>query len=412
MSAMGQLAQAVAKARAHQPRDGNGSSFHGHFTRTFIGNGEDGDGDGPVGGQAEVSIAVDAAGQHIVVGFNDTRGFGLNPIGVSGFAYSDDGGATFTDGGQLPTTGNSALNGSFSGSQYPQVFGDPDVKYVPGGNGLQFIYASILVKGLGSAPNFTGTAQTLCIHRSTDGGHTWQGPFEIIAATNPTGVISGGSARDAANKEFIDVDLDTGRVLVSWSSFTSSSVIPGGVQISVSRCDDIMTGNPPTWSARSVLNSGASSFDTGSIPRFAGNISNEVYVVWSRSSATTVTPYGGWSYGNIGFSRSTDNGLTWSAAVNLTSDFFPIDYTLGNDRVHSFPGLAVDTSSGLGKGNVYVVYVNNNNHDGGDIAFQRSTDRGSTFSAPVLLNSRPGNDRPQWFPVVAVDSNTGRVHVM
>src|SRR5436190_12679183 len=91
MSAMGQLAQAVAKARAHQPRDGNGSSFHGHFTRTFIGNGEDGDGDGPVGGQAEVSIAVDAAGQHIVVGVNDTRGFGLNPIGVSGFAYSDDG---------------------------------------------------------------------------------------------------------------------------------------------------------------------------------------------------------------------------------------------------------------------------------------------------------------------------------
>jgi hypothetical protein len=412
MSAMGRLAHEVAKARARQPQGGAGRSFRGHFTRDFTLNGEDGDGDGPAGGQAEVSIAVDATGQHIVVGFNDTRGFSLNPIGVSGFAYSDDGGATFTDGGQLPTTSNSALNGTIAGTSYPQVFGDPDVKYVPGGNGLQFIYASILVKGIGSAPNFSGTAQTLCIHRSIDGGQTWQGPFEVTAATNPTGVVSGGNARDDADKEFIDVDPDTGRVLASWSNFTSTKVIPGGVQISTAYCDNIMSGNPPVWSARSVLNSGAATFDTGSIPRFAGNSSNNVYVAWSRSSATTATSYGGWPYSNIGFARSTDNGATWSAAANLTTDFFPIDYVLGNDRVHSFPGLAVDESTGTSKGNVYVVYVNNNNRDGGDIVFQRSTNRGVSFSTPILLNSRPGADRAQWFPVVSVDADTGRINVM
>ena len=54
---------------------------------------EDGFSEGPAGGQAETSIAVDKTGQHIVVGFNDTRGFSLNPISVSGFMYSDDGGA-------------------------------------------------------------------------------------------------------------------------------------------------------------------------------------------------------------------------------------------------------------------------------------------------------------------------------
>ena len=32
------------------------------------------------GGQAEFSIAVDATGNNVVVGFNDTRGFSLNPI--------------------------------------------------------------------------------------------------------------------------------------------------------------------------------------------------------------------------------------------------------------------------------------------------------------------------------------------
>ena len=58
------------------------------------------------GGQAELSIAVDESGQHVVIGFNDTRGFAKNPISVSGFLYSEDGGKTFVDGGQLPSPGN------------------------------------------------------------------------------------------------------------------------------------------------------------------------------------------------------------------------------------------------------------------------------------------------------------------
>src|SRR5438874_5413832 len=41
--------------------------------------------EGPTGGQAETSIAVDSTGQHIVVGMNDTRGFTLSPLSVSGF---------------------------------------------------------------------------------------------------------------------------------------------------------------------------------------------------------------------------------------------------------------------------------------------------------------------------------------
>src|ERR1041384_612336 len=54
--------------------------------------------------QAETSIAVDSTGQHIVIGFNDFRGFNANQATkgtpISGFSYSDDGGATFVDGGR------------------------------------------------------------------------------------------------------------------------------------------------------------------------------------------------------------------------------------------------------------------------------------------------------------------------
>ncbi len=389
MSAIGELASRVAKARAAQNAGNLGA---GSYSKRLPGGiGDDGEGeDGPAGGQAELAIAVDATGQHVLVGLNDTRGWDLNPLSLSGYAWSDDGGATFTDGGQLPAAGNPALNGALGSTFYPEAYGDPDVKYVPGGNGLQFIYSCILMKGVGAGTNFTSSAQTMGIFRSFDGGHSWEGPFEVTAATVPSA---------SADKEFIDVDPDTGRVLISWTSFGSRT------EISTAYSDDIMTGTPPTWSTRSVLNSGTSSGDQGSIPRFAGNGSPRAYVAWGQEFSDTAE--------NIGLSVSSDNGVTWSPPISLRpANFFAIDYILGNDRVHQFPGLAVDNSPGTNQGNVYVVYADNNRHDGADIAFQRSTDGGLTFSTPIYLNSRPGADRAQWFPCVAVDRDSGRVSVI
>ena len=56
--------------------------------------------------------------------------------------YSEDGGKTFVDGGQLPSPGNEAIGTT----RFPQVFGDPEVKYL--GNCV-FVYSSILVKKFG-----------------------------------------------------------------------------------------------------------------------------------------------------------------------------------------------------------------------------------------------------------------------
>lgn len=414
MTSMARLAWVVAKARGTQPNQGRGRSFR--YALAYDPNlkpdacaagdqdcTEEGFQDGPGATQSEMAIAIDPTGAHLVVGFNDFRGF-TNPQSVSGFAYSDNGGATFTDGGQLPVTSN----GSIGATLFPQVDGDPDIKFVPGGAGCQFIYTSIMAVGLpkASAPVFTGAAQTMSVHRSIDCGHTWSGPFEILPATNPTGVLSGTSARDASDKEFIDVDPDTGRVMLAWSNFTATSVIPGGVQIGTTFSDDIMSATPPTWSARVVLNPGASTFDTGSVPRFAGNGSNNVYVFWATSSNTT-------GLGNTRVAVSTDNGASFGASAALNgSDFFPADQILGDDRIHSFPIAAVDNSGGANQGNVYVVYGSNNNLDGADIAFHRSTNGGASFSSAILLNARPGSDRSQWFPAVTVDPNTGRVSVM
>lgn len=341
------------------------------------------------GGQAELSLAVDATGQHVVIGFNDTRGFALSPISVSGFMYSDDGGRTFVDGGQLPSPGNDVVGVT----RLPQVFGDPEVKYL---GGCTFLYASIAVAKFSE----TATVQTMGIHRSTDCGHTWVGPFVIPSASNPNGLLSPtGAPRDAADKEFLDVDPDTGRVMMSWSNFTPAAA--GGVEIATTFTDDVMA-DAPTWSPRVVV--AAEPIDgQSSVPRFAGRGASDAYVTWRRfPSGLTNT---------IGFAHSTDNGATWSAPVSVPADFFTIDQILGNDRVNTSPSMAVDRSTRATSGNVYLVYANNDSGDGADIAFQRSTDGGATFSPTVLLNSRPGDDRAQWFPWVTVDPDSGRVYV-
>jgi hypothetical protein len=43
--------------------------------------------------------------------------------------------------------------------------------------------------------------------------------------------------------------------------------------------------------------------------------------------------------------------------------------------------------------------------------YQRSTNGGESWSAPLLLDARPGSDGPQWFPWVTVDNSNGRVYV-
>lgn len=343
------------------------------------------------GGQAETSLALDSTGQHIIIGFNDTRGFNFAQTDVSGFMYSDDGGVTFTDGGQLPV--NVGTNTTIAGAVYPEPFGDPELVYL---GGSKFAYFSILLK----ARTATATAQTMCVHLSNDNGHTWKGPYEVTPATTPH------TTGDAADKEFAGRDPETGRVMMSWSNFTTAAFAPGGVEISRTYSDDLATaaqnGTAPTWSTRAIL--GARAIDgQSSVPRFAGNGSNLAYVAWRTFSGLN---------GGNSVAVSNDNGVTFGAPVDLVPSFyFPMDQVQGNDRTNNSPGMDVDNSGGPFAGNAYVVYTDDNSHDGGDIAFQRSTNGGASWSSPVHLNARPGSDRAQWFPWVDVDQSTGRIHV-
>jgi hypothetical protein len=392
-AAVGKIARQSGAPAARAAANATESDEDDCVNEPDCGGEEEGDAEEAPGGQAEVSIAVDATGQHIVIGYNDTRGFAENPISLSGVLYSEDGGRTFVDGGRLPTPGNDVIGTT----RLPQVFGDPEVKYL---GQCVFVYSSIMIKKFSA----TTAVQTMSLHRSTDCGKTWQGPFEVTAATNPNGIVEEDEPADAADKEFMDVDPDTGRLIISWSNFTPAA--PGGVEIRTAFTDNARLGSPPIWSAGTIV---AATPDDGqaSIPRFAAG-NNNAYVAWRRFPFPGT--FGG--LGNtVGFARSLDNGATWQAPINTSSEFFTMDQVLGNDRVNTSPSLAVDNSRGSRRGTIYLVYANNNSGDGADIVFQRSTNKGQSFSTPVELNAAPGEDRPQWFPWVTVDTTTGRVHV-
>src|SRR3989337_246705 len=97
--------------------------------------------------------------------------------------YSEDGGDTFVDGGQLPSPANQSIGTTL----LPLIGGDPEVKYL--GNCV-FIYSSIVLYKVSD----TAAVQTMGVHRSKDCGKTWEGPFEVTAASHPNGIVRPGGA--------------------------------------------------------------------------------------------------------------------------------------------------------------------------------------------------------------------------
>ena len=109
--------------------------------------------------QSETSIAV--AGSHVAVGYNDSQQTGLALTAgsnLTGYSYSADGGASFTDGGTIPNT--------------PEFvnFGDPWLASTRAGD----MYYSTLALDLF---NFN---LDVVVAKSTDGGKTFGTPVPVF----------------------------------------------------------------------------------------------------------------------------------------------------------------------------------------------------------------------------------------
>ncbi|MBI4559075.1 MAG: carboxypeptidase regulatory-like domain-containing protein [Candidatus Hydrogenedentes bacterium] len=209
-----------------------------------------------------------------------------------------------------------------------------------------------------------GTDSDIFFSRSTDNGANW----------SPPAALNSFAPTDSANDAFVHLVTDeNGTWVAVWHSDFFS---PGEADIFFSRSTD----NGATWSAAAVLNTNAPAGDAGSdfSPRLATDKKGNwvtIWASWENLGGNIGTDY------DIFCSLSTDNAVAWSFPVVVNNS---ATTDTGTDQ---FPQIATDT-----RGNWVAVWETDDTLGGtlsGDrnLLAARSTNNGTTWTAPVVVNS-------------------------
>ncbi len=315
-------------------------------------------------GRSETSIVTSQGGQRMVAGWNDADGFCGFPFGspcpapatpgLSGFAFSSDGGKTWTDGGAPPLFSN--------------IFTVGDPWLDRGGFDKNTFYYS----NIGVDLNTFGFG--ISIHRghfSGSGTFAWEDVRFI-----PPLVTAGPGGGDFLDKEAIATAKDgSGIVVMSLTNFLDLAAPGNGAicpafspigfgEIQVFRSTD--SGN--TYSGPIIVgpdltnilldpNCTIGTSQQSSSPAFGPN--GEVYVVWERgpffdfSGPGIVSPFA-----DIVVAASLDSGASFGAPISVATVNHmrgapPVGYN--RNRINNHPRIAV-AQNGKHKGRVYVVF--------------------------------------------------------
>ncbi|HEY3216943.1 MAG TPA: pre-peptidase C-terminal domain-containing protein, partial [Candidatus Eisenbacteria bacterium] len=273
--------------------------------------------------QSEVSIAANCS--FLVAAWNDGEGCSIcdPPTSSQGFAYSSDGGKTWTDGGSPPNT-NIGIWAS-----------DPVVVVNPTTGA--FYYAGLC--DLPSGMNGIGVVKG-----------TFNG--SVFSWETPKLVRQVSTSSDVLDKEWLAVDPSSGTLFLSYTHFTAS-----GDRIEFERSTD----DNQTWTNLQTLSSSQESgFVQGSRPAVGPD--GEVYVTWeaigqgNRQSPTFNSLYG---RDFMRIRKSTNGGLSFGP--QLTADSLFSNFGSGAPGFNratgvTFPGIAVDRSTGPHRGRVYLTW--------------------------------------------------------
>jgi hypothetical protein len=385
-------------------------------------------------GRSETSIAATSDGQQIVAGFNDAQGFCGQPFGVactpesppglSGFAFSSDGGVTWTDGGAPPL---------FTFGGHP-VFTRGDPWLDRGGlDKATFYYANLSVDAT------SGADLGVSVHRghfNSSGGFAWQ-DVQVLAPPAPG---------DLYDKESIAAAKDgSGTVYVTVTNFKEVCGVPasGFGQIEVWRSHD----GGASWQGPAIAGpdlttdtnpSDPSCGQTGLLQQSSNAAigpNGELYVTWSIGP---LLGDGVTTGAQIVVATSLDGGVTFGPPVvvgttNSMRQDPPVGYN--RNRLNDHPRIAVATS-GTHTGRIYDVFYSANapvtpppiitcpagtppnsvcidqNLTSSQVFDTFSDDHGQTWSAPApLAPTEPASGVKRFWPVVSVEPG-GNVDVV
>ena len=380
-----------------------------------------------VHGQSEVSIA--SAGPYVVEAWNDGTGF-FAPCGspqnkeeLTGFGFSTNGGASFTDLGGLPNA-NCATS---------RTEGDPSVEVYQVGGKTYFYISSIFIPfnvpenalsvtacqvvGSGSSASL-GCSQPIVAAISSD-CETFTGPPPFTFCS-------------FLDKEFLSIDPVRGKLYMSYTEFGPSTGFSGVVELAV--CDLSKPANPTCHNGGdgSIIGAGAPAAPYFVVapgdPNFCENEGSypavdpqtgAVYVAYEHNWFTGLFNCGGETTQDVmNYIPSSCLTLTPTSpcaapaatrAVNITS--LEAAFISGYNRFpgNDFPRVAVSD----GADTVSMVWNDAGRNPLGDIVLQ-SFSLGSldtVQAAPVRLNSDSGIGTLHFLPALRNVSATGLLNV-
>jgi len=269
--------------------------------------------------------------------------------------------------------------------------------------------------------SYMSAALVFGVARSLDGGHVWQHQFVTGFHTNVSDpcIKAGGDGRwylsyigmgGAGGSDFdvfVRASTDAGATFGAPVAATANANFDDKPYLAASG-NHLLAGyadfsfSPAKLRVVRSVNSGAS-FDHDTIlatNSVGGNGACPVigpngidYVFWRDSFQDSM-----W------VSRSTDQGLTWSADRGI-AEMFPLPSTMpGGFRMINLPSAAADPLTGT-----LVVVWNDQKFGNPDIVSVHSTDNGLTWSTPIRVNDDLGTTA-QFFPWIAFDPH-GNAHV-
>ena len=326
-----------------------------------------------VGQTTQSETAITVSGSNVAVGFNDSAGGILSYVAgdnLTGYAYSTDGGQTFTDGGSLPNDGGNVN------------LGDPWLTSDSAGN----MYFSTLT--------IDGPTRLLevGVSKSTDGGKTWTPAKTLPSAPNILFAFD--------DKDAIVAGPGNGNLYVAWDdqNFDQFGNFSLGMPVAHS------TDGGQTWTVSYATNftiTTGCSFqqEIGAQPFVLGGV---VYVAAEQFKVDDPYCHGAFPQLNEVVFVSRDSGATWSqgASIPITSSTPTGAFLLAPSqymRNAEFPVLAAF------KGNVYMAW-----NDGGDgsghshIRLAKLDSSGNVAGGPSWVTSGT-NDEAQ--PSLAGDSS-------
>ncbi len=273
-------------------------------------------GDNPAAGQSESTIA--ALGNFVLTAWNDGQGF-ITATDRQGFAWSNDGGATFTDGGDVLHP---------SAITYPQFVWTSDPVLTVNEKTGEFWYCGLFDYN-NAANNGIGVARG----RFTAGVFAFDSVFVVRTAV---------SATEFLDKQWIAVDSLSGNLYITNTTFNTTTDLVDFYR---------STDGGRTWSTQVQI---SAALDNGFVQgsRVVVGPAGEVHTAWFAVDQITDPD-------NFRYRKSTNFGASFGAevsAVKTMANNFAGGPAFNRERASTFPSLAVDRSTGTNRGRVYMAW--------------------------------------------------------